>query len=220
MIRRSAIAGIAIAIAAYGFAFGVLASTAGLGWYAVLLMSALAYSGGAQAAFVATLATGTPAAALASGVLTNLRLVIYGTLANRILARHRLPTRLLGLHLSSDETIALTAGAGDDDKPAVYWASGLAFFGAWVVSTVGGTLAGERIGDPAVLGLDAAFPAVFVALLIPLLRSAPTAIRAAAAATAATLLTTPVLPAGLPIVAAAAAGLAAAALPSRNGSTT
>ncbi len=215
MTRRGAIAGVAIAIAAYGFAFGVLASTAGLAWPAVLFMSALAYSGGAQAAFVATLATGTPTAALASGVLTNLRLAIYGTLANRILAGHRVPTRLAGLHLSSDETIALTSSAPDDERSAVYWTSGLTFFGAWVMSTVAGTLVGATIGDPAVLGLDAAFPAVFIALLLPMLRSTA-AVRAAAAAAIATLVATPILPAGLPILVAAAAGLAAAALPNRG----
>ncbi len=220
MTQQGAIAGVAVAIAAYGFAFGVLASTARLGWLAVLLMSALAYSGGAQAAFVATLTTGTPAAALASGVLTNLRLAIYGTLANRILSNQRLPFRLLGIHLSSDETIALTAGAPTDQKPAVYWASGLVFFAAWVTSTVAGTLAGESIGDPTALGLDAAFPAVFVALLLPLLRTSTITVRAAGAAAVATLVATPVLPTGLPIIAAAAAGLAAALVQTKETSTT
>ena len=163
-----------------------------------------------QAAFVATLATGTPAAALASGALTNLRLAIYGTLANRIMIDQPLRTRLLGLHLSSDETIALAAVAPADERAAVYWTSGLAFFAAWVTSTVTGAVVGGSIGDPAALGLDAAFPAVFVALLLPLLRADRVVQLAAVAAVGATLVATPLLPAGLPILAAALAGLAVA----------
>lgn len=211
MRGRAAIAGIAVAIGSYGFAFGVLARASGLNWYAVLAMSALAYSGGAQAAFVSALITGTPFTALLSGVLVNLRLGIYGAIAGRVLASQSTLQRLIGVHLSSDETIALTAGADPDDKASTYWISGLAFFAVWVASTVGGALAGSAIGDPETLGLDAAFPAVFIALLVPMLTTT-TARIAAGAAGIITVASVPLLSSGLPILAAAGAALAAVAL--------
>lgn len=214
MTGRGAIAGIAFAIGSYGFAFGVLARATGLGWVAVLAMSALAYSGGAQAAFVAALGTGTPATALLSGVLVNLRLGIYGAIAGRVLATESKPRRAVGVHLASDETIALTAGAEPSQKISTYWASGMAFFVVWVSSTVAGALAGGAIGDPATLGLDAAFPAVFIALLVPMLNT--TTSRIAAFVAAVTTMATIQLPAGLPILAAATAALATVLIHNRS----
>ena len=105
--NRAAIAGVAIAIGAYGFAFGVLARTAGLTVIQVSAMSTLAYSGGAQAAFVGTVATGTPVSALVSALLVNLRLGVYGAMANQVLSESSTPRRLAGVHLATDETIAL-----------------------------------------------------------------------------------------------------------------
>lgn len=72
------------------------------------------------------------------------------------------PRRLAGVHLASDETIALTAGADPAAKTSTYWLSGLSFFAVWATSTLAGALIGGAIGDPETLGLDAAFPAVFV----------------------------------------------------------
>ncbi|MCP5025399.1 MAG: branched-chain amino acid ABC transporter permease, partial [Actinomycetia bacterium] len=198
-------------IGSYGFAFGVLAATSGLGWVAVLVMSTLVYGGGAQAAFVGALAIGTPATALVSGVLVNLRLGIYGTIANRILAAESLPRRLVGVHLASDETIALTAGAEPEARTSTYWLSGVVFFVIWATTTLAGVLAGDAIGDPETLGLDAAFPSVFVALLLPMLNAPATRVAAAAAAVV-TLVVTPHVAAGLPILAAAGTALVAAAL--------
>ncbi len=215
MSGRFAIAGIAAAIGSYGFAFGVLARASGLGWVAVLAMSALANSGGAQAAFVATLATGTPTTALFSGVLVNLRLGIYGAIANRVLAPQPRILRLAGVHLAGDEAIALTAGAEPDMKIATYWTSGLAFSSVWVTSTVAGALAGGAIGDPEALGLDAAFPAVFIALLVPMLDTTTTRIAAVVAAVT-TMAVTQQLTAGLPILAAAATALVAIVLYTRT----
>ena len=211
MSGRFAIVGIAAAIGSYGFAFGVVARAGGLGWVAVLAMSVLANAGGAQAAFVASLASGTPTAALASGVLVNLRLGIYGAIASRILVAEPITRRLVGVHLASDETIALAAAAEPDTKTATYWTSGLTFLTVWVASTLAGAIAGGAIGDPEVLGLDAAFPAVFIGLLVPMLDTTTTRIAALTAA-ATTMAVTQHLGAGLPIIAATGAALAAVVL--------
>jgi predicted branched-subunit amino acid permease len=86
-------------------------------------------------------------------------------------------------------------------------AAGLGIWVAWVGGTVVGVLFGDVIGDPARWGLDAAFPALFLALLAPQLRERPP--RAAAGAGAAIgLVLTPFAPAGIPIVAAGLGALA------------
>lgn len=204
------IAGVALAIAGYGVAFGVLARDAGLAAPTVLAMSALAYSGGAQAAFVATLVAATPSAAVTAALLVNLRLALYGAMASRILSTSTTPRRLVGLHLATDETIALSSMAARQDRVWTYWASGLTFFVVWTPSTLAGVAVGDVVTDPAALGLDVAFPAVFVALLYPLLKRRRALIAAVAAALT-TAVATPLAPAGLPMlfaIAAAAACLA------------
>jgi predicted branched-subunit amino acid permease len=205
--RTGGIAAVAVAIATYGLAFGVLAHDAGLGVTAVLAMSALAYSGGAQAAFVASLVAEGPAAALTAAILVNLRLGLYGVMANRVLAHRSLPVRLAGVHLATDETIALTSAAAPDARTWTYWTSGLVFFLAWTVSTSTGAVIGHGITDPTTVGLDVAFPAVFMALLFPMLRHRRT-LTVAVLAAVTTALSTPVVPSGLPVLIAMAAACA------------
>jgi predicted branched-subunit amino acid permease len=72
----------------------------------------------------------------------------------------------------------------------------------WVLGTVVGVVAGDLLGDPERLGLDAAFPALFLALLIPQIRSRQ-ALAAALGGAAVALALVPFTPPGLPIVAAA-----------------
>ena len=74
-------------------------------------------------------------------------------------------------------------------------------YAAWVGGTAAGVLFGDLIGDPARLGLDAAFPALFLALLMPNLNR-PHARTAALLGAAIALALTPFTPAGVPIVAA------------------
>jgi predicted branched-subunit amino acid permease len=69
-----------------------------------------------------------------------------------------------------------------------------------------GVLGGEALGDPASLGLDAAFPALFLALLVPQL-GGPRTIAAAVLGAAIAVALVPFTPAGVPIIAAAAAAL-------------
>ena len=79
-------------------------------------------------------------------------------------------------------------------------------YAAWVTGTALGGLFGDLIGDPARLGLDAAFPALFLALLMPNL-DRPRARVAALLGAAIALALTPLVPAGVPIIAAGLACL-------------
>ena len=83
--------------------------------------------------------------------------------------------------------------------------AGLMFYVLWVGGTVVGTVAGELF-DPEAIGLDAAFPALFLALLAPYLRRRRALVVALVAA-AITLVLLPVAPPGVPIVAASLACL-------------
>jgi predicted branched-subunit amino acid permease len=76
----------------------------------------------------------------------------------------------------------------------------------WVVGTTIGVFAGRLVGDPTRFGLDAAFPALFLALLVPQLRG-PLDRTVAVVAGSVALLLIPIVPPGVPIIAASAACL-------------
>ncbi len=89
------------------------------------------------------------------------------------------------------------------ESPAVsrfaFWATGLALFAFWNLGTLLGALATHLVPDPKVLGLDAAPPAAFLALLAPRLRARePMAVALAAGVVA--LVCLPFVPAGVPLL--------------------
>ena len=99
-----------------------------------------------------------------------------------------------------DESVAFTLRQGDPGRRhAVYWVCGVALFVCWNASVLAGALAGQALGDAADYGLDAAFPAVLLALVLPSL-CRPGLRRAAASGTAIALAATAFLPAGLPVM--------------------
>ncbi len=103
-----------------------------------------------------------------------------------------------------DESWALSGRSGRFDY-AILIGAGLLFYVLWVGGTTLGTIAGDLL-DPNAIGLDAAFPALFLALLAPYLRSRG-ALAAAVVAAVITFGLIPLAPPGLPIVAASAACL-------------
>src|SRR5829696_7128869 len=115
--------------------------------------------------------------------------------------------RLLEAQLLVDESWALSSRDGGFDRRLLLGAGGILYVG-WNAGTAIGVLAGDTLTNPATLGLDAAFPALFLALLAPLLRTADRAPLAAALAGAGiALVLTPITPAGIPVIAATAACL-------------
>ena len=56
-----------------------------------------------------------------------------------------------------------------DAQRAAFWITGISIYIFWNLGTLLGALAGTAI-DPTKFGLDAAFPAAFVAMVWPLLR--------------------------------------------------
>lgn len=203
---------VAAAVAAYGLSYGVLAVAAGLSPAWATASSVLVLAGGSQFAFVAVLAAGgNPFAGAVGGLLLNVRYLAFGLSIAQALPRGPLPRRLLDAYRVVDESVALALAAGPDapaDEVArrfrrVGWAVVVAWIGATAVGAFGGAL----LGDPRTLGLDAAFPAGFVALLAPWLRD-PAGRRTAALGAVLAVAATPLLPPGLPLL---VAGLGVAA---------
>jgi 4-azaleucine resistance transporter AzlC len=209
------IGALALAVVAIAVSFGAIAVAAGLPGWLVVAMSVLVFAGGAQFMAVGLLAAGSPVGALLGGLLLNARHLPFG-LAIADLLGNRWSARLLGSHLMVDETVAFAMAQSEPDRRrAAYWLTGGALFVAWNAGTGLGVLLGGAVADPAAFGLDAAFPAGLLALLWPSLRD-PAARRVALVGAAVAVLTTPVLPAGAPVL-LALAGLAAVGLGRRGG---
>ena len=200
----------ALAVAAtvwfFGASFGLVARAAGMGVVAPLVMSATTFAGSAQFAVTSILgAGGGAAAAIAAAVLLNAR---YAPISISVapLFRGRLPRRLLESQQIVDESWALASRGGGRFDRRILLGAGLLLYVSWVSGTAVGVLAGDALGDPKDLGLDGAFPALFLALLAPQLR-APRAAMAAAVGAVIAFALIPVTPAGTPIIAASAACL-------------
>jgi 4-azaleucine resistance transporter AzlC len=190
----------------FGASFGLVARAAGMGVVAPLVMSATTFAGSAQFAVTSILgAGGGGAAAIAAAVLLNAR---YAPISISVapLFRGRLPRRLLESQLIVDESWALASRGGGRFDRRILLGAGLLLYVSWVSGTAVGVLAGDALGDPKDLGLDGAFPALFLALLAPQLRARRAAVAAAVGAVIALALI-PVTPAGTPIIAASAACL-------------
>jgi 4-azaleucine resistance transporter AzlC len=199
----------ATAVGVFGVSYGVLSRAAGIPAWITVALSATVFAGSSQFAAVSILAGGgSVASAVVSGALLNARYLATGTAAARALpgARWR---RFLLAQLVVDESFALGVAAGSPGRPdgRVMVRAGLALWSSWIVGSLLGVVLGPVVGEPERLGLDAAFPALFVGLLWPLLDDRP-AVRSALAGLAAAALLLPVTSPGLALAGAAVAGLA------------
>ncbi|WP_371502258.1 AzlC family ABC transporter permease [Kitasatospora sp. NBC_00374] len=195
------IALVCLADAVVGASFGAIAVGGGLPAWVPITLSLLVFAGGSQFAAVGVLlAGGGPLAAVATGLVLNTRLLPLGFAVADVLGGGPWWKKLVGAHLLTDESAAFALQHQDPRRRrAVFWLCGVALFLCWNLAVALGALVGSAIGDTAALGLDAAFPAVLLALLLPLLDRRSTR-DAALIGAAAALLATPFLPPGLPVL--------------------
>jgi 4-azaleucine resistance transporter AzlC len=196
-----------IAVFAISISFGVLARPL-MGPVAPVVMSIVVFSGSAQFGALAVLiAGGSAGAAIAAGVLLNARYLAMG-LALAPSLRGRAPSRAaFAMPMVDASWASASRGDGTFDPWYLVGVSVPQYVG-WVLGTVIGVLVGPALGDPNALGLDALFPAFFLALLYAEARGRRRAAAAGGGAGIALALT-PLVPAGLPILAAAAAAVVA-----------
>ena len=191
---------------ALGASFGVLARASHFGAAAAVVMSATTVAGSAQVASVSVLgAGGGIAAAIIAALLLNVRYAPIGiTIAHAFPGRA--PRRLAEAQLVVDESWALAGGGTPRFDRRVMLGVGIGIWVAWVGGTAVGALLGGVVHDPSAFGLDGAFAALFLALLISQVRNRRAVAAAVGGAAIASVLT-PLTPPGVPIIAATAAVL-------------
>lgn len=202
-----------MALAPFGIVFGVACADAGLGLAEAVGFSAVVFAGSSQFAAVGVLGDGGGAlAAIGAGLLLNIRSLAFGVLLAPALTG-RAGTRALLAQLVIDES---TAVATVQDEPRWqrygFLAGGLAVFAIWNLTTIAGVLLAS-VDDEfiAELGLDAAAPAAFLALLWPRLvgTGGEQGRRIAVAGALIAVAAVPLAPPGIPILLAGFGVLAA-----------
>ena len=201
------IAPVAPASASFGIAFGILGSTAGFGSLAPIAMSATTFAGAAQFAAVSVLNDGgTVAAAVVAAVLLNARYLAISVAIAPAFEGSRL-RRFLESQLIVDESWAVSQKGGGRIDRRILVAAGLLLYPCWVGATALGVFGGGLLGNPERFGLDAAFPALFLALLVSVLKTRRELVAALAGGTIALVLL-PIARPGVPVIAASAVCLA------------
>ncbi|MEU1555342.1 AzlC family ABC transporter permease [Streptomyces scabiei] len=197
--------GVGVAVGLSGFAFGVTSAGSGLSLPQTCALSLLVFTGASQFALVGALAAGgNPFTAAAGAFFLGVRNAFYGLRLSQVLALPR-AVRPFAAQWVIDETTAVTLAQPTRRAARIgFTVTGLSLYVLWNLTTLLGALGAEAIGDTDTWGLDAAGPAVFLALLAPMLRT--TAERAVAAiAVVLGLGLLPFLPAGVPVLVAAVA---------------
>lgn len=197
--------GVGIAVGLSGFAFGVTSAGSGLSLLQTCALSLLVFTGASQFALVGAIAGGgNPLTAAAGAFFLGVRNAFYGLRLSQLLALPRW-LRPFAAHWVIDETTAVALAQPTRRGVRIgFTATGLTLYVLWNLTTLFGALGAEALGDTNAWGLDAAGPAVFLALLAPMLRTASERIVAGIAVVLGLGLL-PVLPAGVPVLVAALA---------------
>jgi 4-azaleucine resistance transporter AzlC len=216
-ILRAAM-GIGLYAMAFGASFGAISIGSGLTLPQTMVLSLVMFTGASQFAFVGVAASGgSPFAAVPAALLLGMRNAFYGVPISEIL-HPRGFARLWTAHFVIDETTAMAIGqATPRARRFAFWTTGMILFSLWQLGSLAGALVGRAV-NPTDIGLDAAAPAVFLALLWPMLRRQEgrwVALGGAAVA----LALIPVAPPGIPVIASAVVALVGGLLPNREAAT-
>jgi 4-azaleucine resistance transporter AzlC len=168
------IAPLALGVAIYGLAYGLMANQAGFSPLEISAMGAIVFAGGSQ--IVATqqwLAGAGALAALIAGLAVNLRLMLITASIRDVYAGRPFWQVALAAHFSTDENWALLlSGRAEGRSPGFRYliGGGVVLMSVWVAATTAGALASQAIPDPKGLGMDFAFTAAFIAIALSLFR--------------------------------------------------
>jgi 4-azaleucine resistance transporter AzlC len=196
----------ALAGAVLAISFGAVAQDAGLTAVAAVVMSAIVFAGSAQFAAVAIIAQGgTVGAAIAAAAMMNARYLPMGAAVAASLPGGPLRRAAQAQALVDPSWVLAARGDGTFDRWRLFGATAIQY-ATWFAGTLAGASGGALLGDPRTLGLDAVFPAFYVALLLGELRDARSRGVAALGAGIALALV-PFAPPGVPILVASVAAL-------------
>ncbi len=212
MEHRRAIVGDALALGlgtgVYAISFGALAVAAGLSAWQAQALSLLMFTGASQFALIAVVASGGSAiVAIATSTLVGTRNAFYAVAMAPVLEARGL-RRLVAAQATIDESTGMAARyeRERDSARLAFWSTAAAIYVLWNLGTLIGSLGAGMLDDPDILGLDAAAPAAFLALVWPRLTSWPMRAVAIVSLVVAVALS-PFIGAGLPVLVGGAAGI-------------
>ena len=186
---------VCLAVGLVGVSYGAIAVASGFPLWLPMVQSVLVLAGSSELLFVGLVAAGgNPVTVALAGLLINARHVPYGLALPPGVTGSRW-RRLLGTHVMNDESVVFAFSDGG----AAYWRCGLGVLVAWPAGAAAGALIGSVVPDTNAFGLDAMFPAVILALVLPRLRERGT-LRAALAGAVIALASTRFLPSGAPVL--------------------
>lgn len=182
-----------------GLSYGSLAAAEGFPLWVPLMLSTLVLAGASEFLFIGIVAGGgSPITAAAAGLLVNARHLPFGIAVKDLVGRGG--RSLLGCHIMNDESVVFGISQSQlAQRRAAYWVCGLGIFAIWPLSVISGAYLGRFIPDVSVIGLDAVFPAILIALIFPALRQRRTRLPAMIG-TALSVGVTPFVPAGMPVL--------------------
>jgi predicted branched-subunit amino acid permease len=196
---------VSITVGAYGTAFGAAAVANGFSLLQTCLLSLLTFSGASQFAVIGVLGAGGGAiSGIATASLLGIRNGVYGVIMAPRLKVKGLK-RIVAAQITIDESTAVALGQevrGEKAMRQGFWLTGFGVFLFWNLFTVAGALGAQAMGDIRAWGLDSAVPAAFLGLVWPRLKTNRDRLLAIGCMIFA-LAMTPILPAGLPIIATA-----------------
>ena len=196
---------VSFTVGAYGTAFGAAAVANGFSVLQACLLSLLTFSGASQFAVIGVLGAGGSAlSGIATASLLGVRNGLYGVImAPRLKVKGF--KRIIAAQVTIDESTAVALGQevrGEKAMRQGFWLTGFGVFFFWNLFTVAGALGAQAMGDIRAWGLDSAVPAAFLGLVWPrLVTNRDRALAVGCVVFA--LAMTPILPAGLPIIATA-----------------
>ena len=196
---------VSITVGAYGTAFGAAAVANGFSVLQTCLLSLLTFSGASQFAVIGVLGAGGSAlSGIATASLLGIRNGVYGVImAPRLKVKGF--KRIIAAQITIDESTAVALGQevrGEKAMRQGFWLTGFGVFLFWNLFTLAGALGAQAMGDIRAWGLDSAVPAAFLGLVWPRLKTNRDRVLAVGCMIFA-LAMTPILPAGLPIIATA-----------------
>lgn len=159
-----------LSVAAYGLVWGVLARQAGMSAFEAATMSLFVFAGASQ--FVALdiwSPTALPVGAvILAAFIVNLRFLLITATLRPLFAGWPSWRAALAMYLVTDENWAITMSEVNRGRgsPAFLFGGGIALLVTWASTTTSGALLGSAIDDPTQFGLDFAFTATFLALLL------------------------------------------------------
>jgi predicted branched-subunit amino acid permease len=196
---------VSFTVGLYGIAFGAAGIAAGFSLLQTCILSLLTFSGASQFAVVGVLgAGGTAISGITTASLLGIRNALYGMRMAPIM-NFRGVKRIIGAQLTIDESTGVALGESERGIDAMrhgFWLTGIGVYIFWNLFTVLGALGAQAMGDPAAWGLDAAVPAAFLGLVWPRLTNKKERILAVTAMTL-SLVLTPFVAAGVPIISTA-----------------